>query len=92
MKYATIISVLALAATAIATPTPWNGGGGSSTCNNDQQEVCCASLLDLICLVGAIGGSCDSSAYCCDNGASVVSYSPISLFHKTNHVKQAVKN
>jgi hypothetical protein len=83
MKYASVIALLALAATAIATPTPWSGGGGgggSSSCNNNQQEVCCASILDLICLVDVIGGSCDSSAYCCDNGASVVSY--LSLFYE----------
>lgn len=74
MKWASVIAKLALAATAIATPTPWSGGGGSSSCDNNQQEVCCASILDLICLVNVIGGSCDSSSYCCDNGASVVSY------------------
>lgn len=77
MKYTAILSVLALAATAIA--VPWGGGGGgggsSSTCNSDnEQVVCCASILNLICLVDAIGGSCGSSAYCCDNGASVVSF------------------
>jgi hypothetical protein len=81
MKYFTAISMLAMATMAMASPAVQarnygngGGGGGSSTCNNNQQSVCCQSVLSLICLVDILGGNCNGGTFCCDEGASVVSY------------------
>jgi hypothetical protein len=80
MKYFTTISMLAMATMAMASPAVQarnyggGGGGGSSTCNNNQQSVCCQSVLSLICLVDILGGNCNGGTFCCDEGASVVSY------------------
>jgi hypothetical protein len=61
----------------ISGSTGIGGIGNSPTCNSiQQQSVCCSSsdLLSLTCLVDLLGEDCSGGTYCCDNGASTVSY------------------
>ncbi|KAJ4309163.1 hypothetical protein N0V84_011669 [Fusarium piperis] len=71
MKFTTVASVLAMAATAIATPTEVEarGGGSAGPCNANAQQVCCNGLLQ--CAVQVLGKNCDGSAYCCETAAPV---------------------
>jgi hypothetical protein len=61
----------------ISGSTGIGGIGNSPTCNSiQQQSVCCSSsdFLSLTCLVDLLGEDCSGGTYCCDNGASPVSY------------------
>ncbi|KAJ6442347.1 NADH-ubiquinone oxidoreductase [Purpureocillium lavendulum] len=77
MKYTAAISVLALAATAVAAPADLEARTGGNTppppsnCNNNGKQVCCSGLLT--CLVQVLGSPCNNGAYCCQTEAPVVS-------------------
>ncbi|KAJ4253471.1 hypothetical protein NW762_010629 [Fusarium torreyae] len=72
MKFTTIASVLALAATAVAAPadvearTGGGGGGSTTTCSANNKQVCCNGLS---CLVQVLGNTCSGDAYCCKTDA-----------------------
>ncbi|KAM0544205.1 hypothetical protein ACHAPJ_011956 [Fusarium lateritium] len=76
MKFTTIASVLAMAATAVAAPADveartgggGGGGGGTTTCSANNKQVCCNGLS---CLVQVLGKTCSGDAYCCETGAPV---------------------
>lgn len=76
MKFTTVASVLAMAATAIAAPADvearGGGHGSGGSCSADTQQVCCNGILS--CAVQVLGKNCDGSAYCCQTGAPVVSF------------------
>lgn len=82
MKATAALSILALAATAAATPVEvvarTGGGGGTPppttpTCDSNQHQVCCASVLGIQCLIDILGGGCSGGTYCCDAGSATVS-------------------
>ncbi len=77
MKYTAALSVLALAATAVAAPADLeartnHNNPPPSNCNNNGKQVCCSGLLT--CLVQVLGASCNNQAYCCNTEAPVVSH------------------
>ncbi|KAM5343800.1 hypothetical protein ACJ41O_012337 [Fusarium nematophilum] len=67
MKYsAAVLSILTLAATALAAPTEGNGGGKGgdvNVCSNEQSQVCCNGGL----LGGCFGTLININALNCVN-------------------------
>ncbi|KAM5386447.1 hypothetical protein ACJZ2D_000410 [Fusarium nematophilum] len=74
MKYsAAVLSILTLAATALAAPTEGNGGGKGgdvNVCSNEQSQVCCNGGLLGGCFVQILGSACDGGSYCCESGSA----------------------
>lgn len=68
MKYCAL-SIIALAATAVAAPSEVEARKSLGKCNASQKQVCCTPILDIpllsICLIQIAGSSCKSEAYCC---------------------------
>ncbi|KAK4155996.1 hypothetical protein C8A00DRAFT_31159 [Chaetomidium leptoderma] len=79
MHFSNIFTISALAMTAAALPTaetvdllaPRTGGGTETSCSNTgQKTVCCDSLLAILCTVSVLGGTCQSSSFCCSTDAA----------------------
>ncbi len=75
MQFTSLFTILAVAMTTSALPSPnvaARGGGGGGTiasCNSiGNQVVCCDEILG--CLI-SVGKTCDASAYCCETGQQV---------------------
>ncbi len=86
MQFTTLVTVLAAAMTASASPALRarnDGGSGSSggSCSTNEQPVCCDGVLGILaCAVSVIGGTCNGNSYCCSTAAPVVSSGLMPLF------------
>lgn len=67
MKYSAL-SVIALAATAIAAPSKLGARQRPTECDANQKKICCATGVvsgGFFCTVQGIGSSCLAEAFCC---------------------------
>ncbi|KAI6764377.1 hypothetical protein HG530_008166 [Fusarium avenaceum] len=67
MKYSAL-SVIALAATAIAAPSKLEARQSPTECDANQKKICCSTGVVLggyFCTVQGIGSSCLAEAFCC---------------------------
>ncbi|KAM5341197.1 hypothetical protein ACJ41O_015306 [Fusarium nematophilum] len=71
MKFTTVASVFAMAATAFAAPSDIEArtGGKGGSCSVNTKQVCCNGILN--CAVQVIGSQCNNQAYCCKTDAPV---------------------
>lgn len=78
MKQSIILSVVSMALAISASPTYGHGDGGNGKDNGKgNKQVCCngGGFLGLICVVQALGNTCDGSKKSCTTDAATVSIS-----------------